>query len=125
MPSSATPFAAQVVHHDGSVTLRLRGELDIATVPVLRQVVADLVKPHLRAVMFDLEGLDFVDLIGLRGISEAMGIVEANNAEFRVCAVSELARRVIRTAEINDLLRAIETSAETDADPTPGPTESR
>jgi anti-sigma B factor antagonist len=110
MFSSHDAFATQVVHQNGSLVLRLSGELDMATVPLLREVVAELVSPHLRSVTIDMSGLDFVDLVGLRAISEVNLAVAAANTTFRLRAVSVTALRVIRVAELDDLMAAIETT---------------
>ncbi len=108
MSSPDPGFAVQVLHQDGSLTLRLTGELDVATVPVLRRSVAELVSPHLRAVTVDMGGLDFVDLVGLEGIYEVKLTVAAAGAEFKLRAVSELALRVMQIVDLEDLLGAID-----------------
>ena len=50
MRCPAPLLVADVVHEDGSVVLALRGELDLATVPVLVHAVDEVLAPHLRAV---------------------------------------------------------------------------
>jgi anti-sigma B factor antagonist len=110
MPSPVRPFAAEVLHQDGSLVLRLTGELDVLAAPSFRQTVADLVSPHLRTVTLDLGGLDFADLAGLRSIREAMWTVAAANAEFKLRGASELVLRVIHLADLDDLLDAVESA---------------
>jgi len=47
-------FSASVVHVNDSLVLALHGELDIATVPILRRAVGGLFRPHLTTVTLDL-----------------------------------------------------------------------
>jgi anti-anti-sigma factor len=110
MFSSGDAFAAQVVHQEGSLVLRLSGELDMATVPFLREVVSDLISPHLRSVTIDMSGLHFVDLVGLRAISDAYRVVAATNAVFKLRDASTVALRVMRLADLQDLLAAVDTT---------------
>jgi anti-sigma B factor antagonist len=111
MFSSDEPFAARVVHQDGSLVVRLSGELDIATVPQLRQLIGELVDPHLRAVTLDMEDLRFVDVTGLRTISEAVQAAAAVDAKVQLRAVSLFVQKVIRIVRFKDLDKAIGNSA--------------
>lgn len=45
--------------------VRLRGELDIATAPALRERLMALLQPGLRRLVIDLSGLEFCDAAGL------------------------------------------------------------
>ena len=88
-------FSANIVHGDGSVVLVLRGELDIATVPMLRCAVDELLGPHLKAVTIDVANLTFVDVTGLRVLVHIKETAGGLHAEFRLRSVSDFTRRVI------------------------------
>jgi anti-sigma B factor antagonist len=49
-----------------SVRVRLVGELDMTTVPVLRAQIVELRQVGFERVVVDLRGLDFMDSTGLR-----------------------------------------------------------
>jgi anti-sigma B factor antagonist len=103
-----TPFTADVTHQDGSVVVLLGGELDIATGPILRRAVAQVVSPHREAVTLDLRDLTFVDVAGLRALLDAKQTITAAGALFGLLSVSELTRRVICIVGFDDLEVALE-----------------
>src|SRR5437762_3523253 len=53
---------------DDGVELELRGELEIATVSLLRRVLHELRDEDVSRVRLDISGLDFVDSTGLRAL---------------------------------------------------------
>jgi hypothetical protein len=54
MPGCESPLAAYVLDQDGSATLFLAGELDMASGPVLAQSIDEVVRAHLAAVTLDV-----------------------------------------------------------------------
>ena len=96
-------FTADVVQEDGSVELALRGELDIATVPILRRVAGELLGPDLKAVTLDLGELSFVGVVGLRALVHVKQLAGEAGAAFRMRSVSDFARRVIGLAGFYEL----------------------
>jgi anti-anti-sigma factor len=118
MSSGGSVFSADVVHQNGSVVLRITGELDIASARVLRKAVNDLVSPHLRALVVEVEELSFVDVVGLRALEQARCAVTAVHGEFRLRAVSNRMRQVIRLVGFGGLEDAVEPVT---ADPTGEP----
>jgi anti-sigma B factor antagonist len=108
MSSGGSIFSTDVVHQNGSVVLRLTGELDIATAPVLRKAVNDLVSPHLRALIVEVDELSFVDVVGLRALEGARCAVAAARGEFRLRAASNQTRRVIQLLGFGGLEDAVE-----------------
>jgi anti-sigma B factor antagonist len=72
---SPPPFSLDV-DDDGSRTLvRCRGELDLATAPVLEAAVFDLLSGGPVAVVIDVRDLDFVDCAGIHGLERAAALV--------------------------------------------------
>jgi anti-anti-sigma factor len=96
-------FSASVVHENGSLVLALHGELDIATVPILRGAVGELLSPNLKMVTLELADLRFADVVGLRGLVEVKRMAGDVDAEFRLRSVGEFTRRVIRIARFVEL----------------------
>jgi anti-anti-sigma factor len=58
------PLRIEPSHEDGSVVLRLHGELDMATAPQVDAAVRDALAQG--DVVVDLSALDFLDSTGLR-----------------------------------------------------------
>lgn len=106
MAGQSTIFSADVIHGEGSVVLRLSGELDIATAPLLRRAIAEVVGPRLRAVIVDLAGLHFLDVYGSRALADARHIVIAANARFELRSPSAATLRVIRLVDLDGLAGA-------------------
>jgi anti-anti-sigma factor len=92
---------------DGSLVLFLNGELDMATAPMLARALNELVEPHTWSLMLDRGGLSFVDVVGLRALSEARRMAVSAGLLSRLRAVSDLAFRVIRLADHVELEAAI------------------
>jgi anti-sigma B factor antagonist len=68
VPLDTEPFRCDVAREDGTAILRAVGALDIATVPVLDDRLAELRDAGFRRLILDLRGLDFIDSTGLRCI---------------------------------------------------------
>jgi anti-anti-sigma factor len=70
---------------DGSVTLRLDGELDIASAPVLQRTIARLcAAPTTRALTIDMSRLGFIDSTGLAAIVYASRVCEQRGCFFEL-----------------------------------------
>lgn len=60
------------------------GELDLASVPRLRQEVLTLVGSHARDIVLDLGAVDFIDSVGLGGVVAIAKRVVGSGGRFRV-----------------------------------------
>ena len=69
-PPVAESFRCDVSRQGATATVRALGELDLATVPVLDDQLAELRDAGSRRLILDLRGLDFIDSTGLRCIYE-------------------------------------------------------
>jgi anti-sigma B factor antagonist len=58
------PFRCEIVPEDGRVLVRVAGELDMSTVPVLEARLREA-RAAGRRLVVDLRGLDFMDSTGL------------------------------------------------------------
>lgn len=108
--SIGPPFSAQINHQNGSVIVRVSGELDLASAPRLQATAAHLICGSVAGVTIDLSGLEFADLTGLRALDDVGHDVSRAGAEFHVIGVTEYLRRIIRVAEFADLERACRTT---------------
>ena len=64
----AESFRCEVSREDGAATVRAVGALDLATVPVLDDQLAELRDAGFRRLILDLRGLHFMDSSGLHCI---------------------------------------------------------
>ena len=79
---------------DGTVLVCPVGELDLATTPVLEQVLDTLVGSP-PAVELDLSGIVFVDCAGLRPIRAAVGRASRSSTRLRISGARPNVRRVL------------------------------
>ncbi len=63
----AIPFVAAPDLHGDLLTIAIAGELDMATIPLLQEAHTS-VQGSYQAVLYELEGLDFMDSAGLRAL---------------------------------------------------------
>jgi anti-sigma B factor antagonist len=84
---------------NGSAVIRVAGEIDIATVEVIRQAVAVATEPRPAQLVFDLAAVDFIDSSGLAVLLEAAKMADS----VRIDPVSNIVRRVIEATGLSEL----------------------
>jgi anti-sigma B factor antagonist len=87
-------FTVVVEHLDGTVLVCPVGELDLATGPILEQVLETLVGGP-PAIELDLTGITFVDCAGLRPIRQALGRATQSLTQVRISGARPTVRRVL------------------------------
>jgi anti-anti-sigma factor len=90
---------------DGAVTLTLRGELDLASVPALEDRLAALEQSSPRRILIDLTDLTFIDSSGLRVLLLADGRAREQERELVFTESTATVRRVFEMTGALDLLR--------------------
>ena len=105
------PLEAEV-HTDGQglPELRLRGEIDIVTVPVFREALSALVEGG-GDVVVDLAGVDFIGLAGLEALCSEARCLRQRGGRLVVSSPSTLTRRVIAIMGVAELLSLAEEPA--------------
>jgi high affinity sulfate transporter 1 len=73
--------------YEGIVVLRLDGGLFFATAEALENRIRDLVDERTRALVLDLEGVDFVDSQGVAKLTEIHEFLQADEIGFRLARV--------------------------------------
>jgi anti-anti-sigma factor len=101
------PFTVVVEHLDGTVLVCPVGELDLATAPLLEQVLETLVGDP-PAIELDLTGLTFVDCAGLRPIRHALGRASHSFTRVRVCGACSQVERVLELTGLDDHMATAE-----------------
>lgn len=96
-------FSTAVTHAGDTTHLALTGELDISTVPELRELAyAELNKPQCRALVFELGELAFVDSTGVGCLVEIHQYAAGRDQQV---TIRDAAPRVRRVLEIGGMLK--------------------
>jgi len=78
------PFEVAESEQRGVPVLCVRGEIDVATSPELRDVLTDLITPGPELVIVDLTEVTFIDSTGLGVLVGAVGDMRARGADLRL-----------------------------------------
>ena len=73
-----------VRHHGDRATIHIRGEIDLATCPLLQAIVVDLVDRGCHQLTIDLERVSFLDCAGIRVLVDARRRVQAHGGSMRL-----------------------------------------
>jgi anti-sigma B factor antagonist len=87
-------FEATTSSADGVATVRLEGELDIASAPVLDASLADVEGNGTGTVVLDLAGVRFIDSTGLRSLLSARQRAETAGRTLRLTNIPVDVERV-------------------------------
>ena len=85
-------------------TLAPRGELDIATAPLLERAVERACAEDAEQLVLDMRRLDFIDAGGLRAVSAARALCAQQGLEFRIVFAGGQVERLFRLAGVLERL---------------------
>lgn len=100
----ASQFRAVVPFRAGRIDVALRGELDIAGVPVLVAAMAPLLGLEGLSVELDARELSFLDASGIGCIARIRYMLRNRGGDLAMRSVSPLSRRVLAICGLSDLL---------------------
>jgi anti-sigma B factor antagonist len=83
-----------VTERDGFAVLAVSGEVDVATVPRLREQLHGLVAQGSNQIIVDLDGVDFLDSTGLGVLVGALKWVRSNNGDLHLICTQPRIRKV-------------------------------
>ncbi|MEV0729853.1 MULTISPECIES: STAS domain-containing protein [Polymorphospora] len=89
---------------DGTAVLRLSGELDMATVPVLNSGVDELLGDGRHHILLDLEGLAFCDSAGMASFVRGDNECAARGGWLRLTGFTGPVERVLRVTGLVEVL---------------------
>jgi anti-sigma B factor antagonist len=115
--SSESAFQFAVSHAAGSTVVTLRGELDLATAPQLRDCLATLPPEGEIRVVLDLTHLEFIDSTGLSVLVLLFHRTQATGSSM---VIRNPSSAVIRIFEITGLASVFTISTEGEPVPTAG-----
>ena len=90
------------VDGDGSLVLRVVGELDLATISVLRDALASVPLIGQRRVVLDVSDLTFISAAGVRVALDAQRVLSRHGGQLVLRGPSSLFLRVLRAAEVEN-----------------------
>jgi len=89
---------------DGSVVLRLCGELDVSTAPPFAEAVTTASERGASELLLDIGCLEFVDSTGLRAILAAKALCEQHSCEFAITEPTPAVKRLFQVTGTLDHL---------------------
>ncbi|MET8508731.1 STAS domain-containing protein [Streptomyces sp. NPDC004787] len=84
-----------MLRYRDTVHLRLTGELDLATVPLLQQAAATAISTRPRHLRLDLTGLTFCDQTGLRALHQLTHQVHTADISLRLVGIHPRLHRTL------------------------------
>jgi anti-sigma B factor antagonist len=88
----------------GGLTLRVCGEIDLASAPLLRQALKDAEQSSSCRIVLDLGALDFIDSSGILVLIEAQRRAASNAHALALRSVPPHAHRLFRLMGVEALL---------------------
>jgi anti-sigma B factor antagonist len=113
--SELEPFRCEVEPHRDEVLVRPVGELDLATVPMVDEQLAELSSAGFTRLVLDLRAVRFLDSTGLRMLLSWHGRSTNDGLAFSVIPGPPVVQRVLQIAGVEDRL----TYAQVDGHPRP------
>jgi anti-sigma B factor antagonist len=96
-------FTIEAVHGDSGEIVVVRGELDIATAPLLEAVLDTVVSQRPQRLDVDLAGVTFLDAHALAALNTARRRLTARHATMVLRRPSPIARRVLALTGLDRL----------------------
>jgi anti-sigma B factor antagonist len=106
------PLNIDVRHEGDRVVLGLRGELDLASAPVLQSEIDSSEVATATVVVIDLQELEFMDSTGLRVLLSAHESSRERGQKFAVTRGSEQIQRLLSITRVDEHLRIIDSPDE-------------
>ena len=98
------PFRCEVAPHRDEVLVRPVGELDLATVPMVDEQLAELSSSSFTRLVLDLRGVRFLDSTGLRMLLARHGRSTNDGVAFSVIPGPPVVQRVLENAGVDGRL---------------------
>lgn len=92
-----------IVERDHTLTLKVRGELDLATAPLLKERLEEAEAAEATNVVIDLDQVEFMDSTGLH-VLLARFIENRNGTRYSLTQGSPQVRRLFEVAGVMDRL---------------------
>ncbi|HEY0641465.1 MAG TPA: STAS domain-containing protein [Pseudonocardiaceae bacterium] len=97
---------------DDTVVLVVRGEVDLATAPVLREGLRAAADSHAPLVVVDLTDVSFMGSVGVDLLLDALADARSRRRELRLAGVGGAVRLVLDATDTTDRFERYPTAAE-------------
>jgi len=99
-------FAIEPLRCDGAIVVRVEGELDLRTAPLLERELRRAAAAGPRRLIVNLEGVAFMDASGLRTLT-AFADAESDGRRFAVTRGSGQVQRLFALSRVGSRLRVV------------------
>jgi anti-sigma B factor antagonist len=97
------PFQVEDAAVGGAPGVAVRGEVDIASVPILEAALDSAIRESEGAFVLDLSGVDFIDSGGLRALLWARGLLGREDRSLALICRPGAVPRALEVSGIADL----------------------
>lgn len=97
-------FSVSVSSSAHWMVLRVHGEIDMSTCPLLRQEIVRQIESGHHHLVIDLEGVDFIDSTGLGVLIGGLKRTRSRDGDLRVSGVDERLGKVFDLTGLRDVL---------------------
>ena len=87
---------------DGGVVVRLRGDLDLAVSPLLRDAMQEVFEEKPGRVIVNMQGVTMLDSSGIAVLIESLRFCRRRRMSLALCSPSEPVRRVLELARLDE-----------------------
>jgi anti-anti-sigma factor len=99
-------LTVQPEQEDLTVTLKIKGVLDISTTHVIDSQIAENTS-NIEILILDLSELEFIDSTGIGSIMNAIYLSQEKNFKLKLQGIDELTHQVFEMVGLYEILEAI------------------
>lgn len=109
---TALNLGFDLIGQPGRILVRIGGELDMATAPLLRDALLPLVNERTADIVLDLDEVTFLGSTGLSALVDAWRRAQQTGATLRMIATSSIVHRPLTLTGLDEVFQLYRTVAE-------------
>lgn len=102
-------LTTEVQHRRGWAVVKVRGQLDVATAPDFRQLLVEAAFGDAHGLVVDLDGLQFLDSIGLGVLVGALKRARTHGTSFALVCSQERILRLLDLTRLSEIVTIVDT----------------
>lgn len=99
-------FAVDVTGHESEPVVRVRGDVDLDTAPLLERRLNELIDDGARQIVVDFGELTFMDMTGLTVLVRVLKRLRARGGRIRLRSASPSVQKVLEITGLDGVLPA-------------------